>query len=74
MRFGYEYVESALYSQGRNLIVVDNKELKYDAGLKLSAFALKKQLNTIRLIFRGCTTIPANNHLSICNRHLIVFL
>ncbi|HHB93227.1 MAG TPA: IS607 family transposase [Thioploca sp.] len=30
MRFGYEYVESALHSQGRNLFVVDNKELKDD--------------------------------------------
>jgi putative resolvase len=30
MRFGYEYVESVLQSQGRNLIVVDNKELKDD--------------------------------------------
>ncbi|MEN8215916.1 MAG: IS607 family transposase [Pseudomonadota bacterium] len=30
MRFGYEYVESALQSQGRRLIVVDNQELKDD--------------------------------------------
>ena len=30
MRFGYEYVESALHSQGRRLIVIDNKELKDD--------------------------------------------
>jgi putative resolvase len=30
MRFGYEYVESALQSQGRSLIVVDDKELKDD--------------------------------------------
>ncbi|MEN8216766.1 MAG: IS607 family transposase [Pseudomonadota bacterium] len=30
MRFGYEYVESALQSQGRSFIVVDNKELKDD--------------------------------------------
>lgn len=30
MRFGYEYVESALQSQGRSLIVVDGKELKDD--------------------------------------------
>jgi len=30
MRFGYEYIESALQSQGRGLIVIDNKELKDD--------------------------------------------
>jgi putative resolvase len=30
MRFGYEYVESALKSQGRKLIVVDNRELRDD--------------------------------------------
>ena len=36
MRFGYEYVESALHSQGKNLIVIDNKELTrkvYNASL-----------------------------------------
>jgi len=30
MRFGFEYVESALQSQGRRIIVIDNKELKDD--------------------------------------------
>lgn len=30
MRFGYEYVESALTAQGRKLIIVDSSELKDD--------------------------------------------
>jgi len=30
MRFGYEYVEAALQSQGRCIMVIDNKELKDD--------------------------------------------
>jgi len=30
MRFGYEYVESALKAQGRQLIVVDESELQDD--------------------------------------------
>jgi len=30
MRFGYKYVESTLLAQGRNLVVINNKELKDD--------------------------------------------
>ena len=43
----YEYVESALHSQGGNLIVVDNKELKDYLVEDMTSVKAKKALEAI---------------------------